>query len=297
MSGIDWQTIGQTEFDRIVDTLLAHEYGPRGHTVDGRGGDAGIDYTVDDNAIIFQYKYFSNGISASRSRRGQIQKSFTTALQHSPKEWILVVPCNLTLTERTWLLGLGSGTGVQIGLRDRVWLDKQLTLHIDVANYYRFYSDDEYLMSKAALFKENPIVSTPKDVTDRVRQLTQSVADSDPNWAVDIHTRGDDVIQVLRPKHSEAATLAPINVTFNLQASASSEEPEQLRQARAFGVSKPIYISGDMVKDFKITGPKLAAYEGPVAEIGLVPECHDTWIDTDLILEDGDGGTLGGQVQ
>jgi hypothetical protein len=80
MNGIDWRTIGNPAFERIVDTLLSIEFGARGLPVEGRGGEGEIpgDYSLDDGKIIFEYKYFPEGFppagparnrSPGRSRR------------------------------------------------------------------------------------------------------------------------------------------------------------------------------------------------------------------------------------
>jgi hypothetical protein len=74
MSGLNWSRIDQPLFDRIVDTILGRMFGERGFAPEGQGGDEGIDYTVDDNTIIFQYKFFPDGANTS-SRRRQIVKT------------------------------------------------------------------------------------------------------------------------------------------------------------------------------------------------------------------------------
>jgi hypothetical protein len=61
MSCLDWSRIDQPMFDRIVDTILGRIYGGRGFAPEGQVGDEGIDFTVDDTNIIFQYKFFADG--------------------------------------------------------------------------------------------------------------------------------------------------------------------------------------------------------------------------------------------
>jgi hypothetical protein len=119
MSGISWSTIGDDKFENIIDILLGREFGIRGHAVDGRGGDGGVDYEVDDGKIIFQYKYFWNGITVSRTRKAQIEKSFKKAMENDREEWILVVPAKLTPHERRFITGLGKGRRIKITIRDK----------------------------------------------------------------------------------------------------------------------------------------------------------------------------------
>jgi hypothetical protein len=45
MNGIDWRTIGNPTFERVVKTLLSIEFGPRGCPIEGRGGEGDIPAT------------------------------------------------------------------------------------------------------------------------------------------------------------------------------------------------------------------------------------------------------------
>jgi hypothetical protein len=115
VSGLDWSRIDQPWFDRIVDTILGRIFGDRGFAPEGRGGDESIDYTVDDDAIIIQYKFLPDGTNTS-SRRRQIKRSFTAAMAYKPKEWVIVIPAKLLPAMRDYILGLSSE--VKITIRD-----------------------------------------------------------------------------------------------------------------------------------------------------------------------------------
>jgi hypothetical protein len=84
LTGVDWTRIDRPLFDRIVDTILGRLHGDRGYAPEGRGGDGGIDYTLDDNEIIYQYKFFPDGANTN-SRRRQLKRSFMSAEKYNPK--------------------------------------------------------------------------------------------------------------------------------------------------------------------------------------------------------------------
>ena len=114
---INWNELGQTRFDRAVENLIRRRFGTARsvRVVDGRGGDGGIDIDVvadDGRLLIFQLKYFPEGFSGGhgKSRRPQIKRSFTRALEHNPDEWILVVPRVLTVGEDKFVKELNGGT-------------------------------------------------------------------------------------------------------------------------------------------------------------------------------------------
>lgn len=60
--GIHWDRLGQEQFDRMVEALLARVHDVHGHGIvfpEGRGGDGGRDAEaiVDGRKIIYQFKY------------------------------------------------------------------------------------------------------------------------------------------------------------------------------------------------------------------------------------------------
>jgi hypothetical protein len=296
VSGVDWRAVGRDTFNDIVDILLSREFGTRGHAVNGRGGDEGIDYDVDDSKIIFQYKYFCDGFPGSSSRRTQIKRSFKKAMIHDPDEWILVVPATITPPERLFVTGLGKGKRVRISIRDQVWLNNQLIQNPDVAEHYRFSSDLDYIYEKGERFKHNPIVRDTHDVTDRIRSLQDSIDTADPNWAIDFHATEGQITQVLRPKDPGAPDRAPINVSFTAELRIDSPEADDLEKAQAFGYTKPIVLSGDMIKDFTITGPRLVgANNGAVdrLEFHPLPDAARPWKPAEMVLHDAEGEQLG----
>jgi hypothetical protein len=296
VSGVDWRALGRDTFNDIVDILLSREYRTRGHAVNGRGGDEGIDYDVDDSKIIFQYKFFCDGFPGNSSRRTQTKRSFKKAMTHDPDEWILVVPATVTPSERLFVTGLGKGKRVKISIRDQVWLTNQLIENPDVAEHYRFSSDLDYIYAKGERFKNNPIVRDTHDVADRIRSLRDSIDTADPNWAIDFHAAEGQITQVLRPKDPGAPDRAPINISFTTELRIDSPEAEELEKAQAFGYTKPIVLSGDMIKDFTISGPRLlGATNGPVLRLEFhpLPDEASPWKPSEMVLCDGEGEQLG----
>ena len=295
MNGIDWRTIGNPTFERIVDTLLSIEFGSRGRPIEGRGGEGEIpgDFSADDGKIVFEYKYFPDGFPSSGSRPKQIKTSFAKARKRNPEDWILVVPAKLTYWEQKFMTQLAGDSGIKVTYRDRVWLDTQLALQPNLANYFRFHSDNDYLQQKAEQFKHNPLIKNARDLAERVGILMASAADADPDWTWDISTKDGDVLHTLKAQHANAALLSPVKMSFESLIPAGSEEAKELQEADAFGYCKPITIPGDLVKDFKITGPPLVAWEGDIAELKLLPSEPGEWIDADLTLLDSSGELLG----
>jgi hypothetical protein len=64
---------------------------------------------------------------------------------------------------------------------------------------------------------------------------------------------------------------SPITISFTAAVWADSPEAEDLAAGNAFGYTKPIILPGDAVKDFKITGPRIVAWEGDPGNVEIRP--------------------------
>ncbi|MCX4506619.1 hypothetical protein OOK53_29485 [Streptomyces anulatus] len=134
---VEWDRAGQPGFDKIVEVRVHRMYdaSARVEVVNGRGGDKGIDIKVlhGSRVRIFQLKYYLDGFptTAHKGRRKSIKQSFTRALQHQPWEWILVVPCTLSMAERKFGTSLASDQEVQVEVWNRANLDGLLATHAD----------------------------------------------------------------------------------------------------------------------------------------------------------------------
>ncbi|TDU84015.1 hypothetical protein EV138_6483 [Kribbella voronezhensis] len=295
MSGIDWRDVGRDDFEKIANALLGREYGSRGHAVNGRGGDAGIDYDVDDTKIIFQYKFFPEGIPSEGTRRNQVKRSFKAALQHDPDEWILVVPAALTPPERRFVSELGKGKRVKVSVRDETWFTDQLSKHKDLAEHFRWSSDLDYLHARAEAFRFNPIIRNPDDLDERLRDLRQDVDRVDPDWTWDVHMEGGRITRFLRAKDPCAAERSPITIGFTAQVDSASPLAVDLANAQAFGVTKPVRLTADMVTRFAIGGPPIVGEANPHIELLVMhPAPTDApWQPSELRLTGADGQRIG----
>ena len=190
---------------------------------------------------------------------------------HNPDEWILVVPAKVTPGERKFVMGLGKDKPVKISIRDRVWLNDQLAMHRDIAEYFRHGSAVDLLYAKDEMFKHNPVIRDATDVADRMVALQDSLGMADPNWALDVHSVDGKIMQVIGAKIPNAAARSPITIKFTAALPVDSLEAQDLEKSNAFGHTKPITLPGDAVKNFKITGPRLVAWDGDVDSVEIRP--------------------------
>lgn len=280
---IKWEQLGQPEFDRTVEALIARRFNDLGTVtiVDGRGGDGGIDIllvTHGGRRRIFQLKYFPEGFSSgwADSRRPQITKSFKRALQHEPDEWTLVVPRTLTTPERTFVESLESDdaplpaitivgrTELDSWLADDPGLDTHLQRGPETA--LREMAGT-YNMERAAL------LGGWNDVARRVHNLGAVIDSVDPDWTIDFARMGDTEAFTVRPQHPGAAQRSPIGVAVQIRPLDDGDVQlrEHLERTLGYGTSTPVLIPGDAVESITFTGPEFLAGEWPVGDVRLGP--------------------------
>jgi hypothetical protein len=260
---IDWDHIGRSKFDKIVEALLDRLYqdADEVRAFDGRGGDGGRDVIVrqGERLRIFQLKYFPGGFSGAHGqRRRQISKSFEAAMDHQPAEWILVTPGNLTPSELKFIEGLAKGKAVKVSDMGRAKLDSRLAAH---PNLLAYFQRDETLAKAQILQREADVMSRGgDDLVDRVRHLGRVMDDVDKDWTFDFRRDGDSVTRILRAQHPRASERSPI--TLSLQAEFGPED-EEIRQAvervLGYGVREQLDLPAHIVKSFEVQGPPLVA--------------------------------------
>ncbi|MDF0532285.1 hypothetical protein P0W64_21250 [Tsukamurella sp. 8F] len=242
---IEWDRIKQHNFDRVVEVLLRRRFGPDRWpgdaavtAFDGRGGDGGRDVLVQEGrtTTIYQLKYFPEGFSSgwAKSRRPQIKESFKTALDHDPDVWVLVVPANLTPTERDFVTGLtvADAPRPRIEIVDRTALDDMLINDPDVDAWFQ----RDVLKENAALYnREIDSLLRPGDLTGRIRGLGQIVDRINPHWTWDFQRTGDAVICSLRARHANAHNDAPITAQIRFDTPDGSVQQAQVEKFRLYG--------------------------------------------------------------
>ncbi|AWT24947.1 hypothetical protein Csp1_01190 [Corynebacterium provencense] len=262
---VQWNRLDQPWFDRIVETLILRKYRDSAsvHAVDGRGGDQGIDISIenrDGTLTIYQLKYYPEGMSGGFvKRRQQVKNSFLQAVNHhEPDEWFIVCPRNYTIEERAFIEGLSAKTpeGKQcpaIGCLGQAELDQLL---IDFPDVDRWLTLNYYRETRQIFEKEQRefLTNSASDLGERVGRLGEIMDAQDPDWTWDFSRSNGQIIQTLRPQHSNAASRNPIEIQVAAQFGQESSEMNAFRQLMDFGSPKRVQLSSDSIVDFSITG-------------------------------------------
>lgn len=266
---VDWDRVGQADFDRIVEALLYREY-PGITAINGRGGDQGRDLIHDHDGIltIYQLKYFPGGFPAdNRSRRRQIVGSFRAAMAHKPNHWTLVVPDNLTDGERSFVHDLKVPThqlttpAEAVGRKE---LDALCIKFPDVAEYFTRNQLEHVLKlaNRASASIAEPFTDLPKGI-----HALANLADmaTGPDWGLNFARQGNKVLLEVFPKHAASSQVSPITIKAFVNPVQLSAET---RAALDYGLNRQIVLPALAVQ---VRGPKELEFDRPNVELLLEP--------------------------
>ncbi|GGY18934.1 hypothetical protein GCM10010358_82430 [Streptomyces minutiscleroticus] len=284
---IDWDRIGQREFDRHVEALLYRMFnGSAGKViaVNGRGGDDGIDVQVSTDAgiRIFQLKYYPDGFPGSvKGRRSAIKKSFTRAMKHQPVEWTLVVPGTLTPSERSFVDRLAQGHAVTVSVLDRPGLDNGFA---DFPGLEATFTRNQLREAARDYNQEKALLLSGDDLVERVRALGARADTVDEDWTWDFERRGDLVVRTLREQHPLAHKRSPITMRVVGRATEMNTDlTAALNRALGFGIAEEVTLPPHVLESLTIEGPEFIAQRitdatltwkpvNPTASVGATAE-------------------------
>ncbi len=298
---VPFETMGQPEFDRVVEALLVAEFTGGGFTaqaLDGRGGDGGVDVGVWDPrgkvVRVFQLKYFPEGFSGLFSRRRlQVKDSFDTAWKgHHPARWTLVVPRNPTREERDYVLKLSAGHDVKVDIMGRAELDNLLGKHSHLLDYF---ATDRALELLTAVHRPEEALAHRKDISVVLDRVQKRLEAQSPHWMweVGIDARGRQY-QHLVARHPGAHLAEPLMTTMT---ATFAEEDGDLRRrfekAMRFGVAETIVLPARVVPSIGFSGAPWFDGEEDVSEVHLMPSNAGAGAKVTLIAEGSSKRRLG----
>lgn len=271
---INWKTLDQPKFDRIVEAMLRRKWEKTGATVicpDGRGGDGGIDIDVlhpDGHRSTYQLKFFPDGFSGNykSTRQRQIAKSFLTALrlENPPTEWMFVVPAKLTRGERKFVTKLNEhkvliDESLAAPAIDIIGITELDDMVIDDPGTYRYFARDRLRDDVDAYGLERATLSGGiGDLHKRVADLGSLADSTDLNWGFDFARTGGTTTISVRPLHASAPEVAPI--TTNLDLAFGPEHSairDQFERIHRFGASTRVTLPPEVVRSLTVDGPEL----------------------------------------
>lgn len=304
---VQWASTQET-FERAAQALLHRMYADTAQELvipNGRGGDGGVDglVVIEDRRLIFQLKFFPEGFSGGfGKRREQITRSYASAMDDDPTDWILVVPCTLTRSEHAFLQKLHDRylktlaeddeqpKAPSIRVLDVPALDSEIARHKDLVD---LATRDEPLLRRAEAFRleQSELMGGIGDITERLSNLQSIIDSKDEHWTVDPAIVGGSIVHTIRAKHARSAELSPIS--FSIQANpqeAGSAFMKDAQRVLGFGAREPLKIEKSKIAKVEFQGPQWLMPEKDIEEIIFLPdEAESEPKPVDIVAEFGDG--------
>ena len=305
MALIHWPAERREYFERIVHLLVRRHHGPQGWNVqriEGRGGDTGVDILAKGPSgeyVVYQLKFFPDGL-AGNSRKRQIQRSLSTAVQHHPgmTTWVLVVPCSLTLGQTDWFNSLAKGTpSAEVRFWDESRLDSLLSVFHDVREYVR--RDDLFFEKARTLEQERAVLANPAtDITKRLENLRDLANTVDPDFFVNMYADADGVRLTATPKHGDASQRLTTKFTFP---EGYEHHLAELLELVNYGITEEITLPAQVIVAVEHHGPSFLNVEPPDGTrqtLTFGPEAEPEPIEMCILDEDAQTvGTHPGMVR
>lgn len=270
---VKWGDLHREEFDQLV-RLLLNQLHPeaRFQAIDGAGGDGGRDAVLmeDDRGYrrIYQWKSFVGRITGSQKR--QIKRSLKTAVVHLPREWVLIVPIDLTGGELAWFEELRQQyrDQAEITYRGVSWLDSQMAQHPAVQRSLLSTQEEIYDAARELNVEHGVLAGGAPDLMARHQQLIRRGDEVSPHYQlVPITGLGGHPGVEVRPKHRMATEMAPINITVTAEFPPGDPEADRLRRQyqRMVDFGTSITLPGRYVRSLEVDAP-------PELGLGTRPE-------------------------
>jgi hypothetical protein len=271
-SRVDWARISERDFNQLVEVLLIKMHATSPYRVDvirGAGGDTGIDVVVwlEGRAVtIYQLKYFLEGFTGEfrKSRRPQVKDSFDTAWKnHTPPEWILVMPPDPHINERNYVAELAEGKAVEV----EIWGQEKLAAALtDYPEIERSFTRDDLVDTLKTIHQEKAGLIGGTDLSERISDLVSLANTRSQYWDVKITAQSGEVFEEYIPKHPDAMLKEPIDtkVTF-LFGKEHQGAAERLKEGLEYGLIDDLDLPGETAT-FSRSGP---SWVRPMPEIKL----------------------------
>lgn len=268
----EWGNFAQPDFDRVVELLIHRKETVAGNNpwaVKGRGGDKGLDLHVlesqrsDERPRVYQLKHFPGGFGSNhQARKRLIKESFTTAMQHNPFEWVLVVPENLSIHERKFVLSLKKQPGVPHDLIvkwiGRVELDDLCAQFPDISTY-ALHKDDRLEVARLSGIHREVGGTGAAGILEREAAFAQNDESLDPFWRMLIREINGEKGFHLEPKRPDAAERSPITITSSLTVPKEDPLNDHLRLAIDYGAPMPDILPARYLEKTMIEGSSYAS--------------------------------------
>jgi len=253
---VPWEKLYEPQYTDLV-SILVQRLRPRAQPIDGSGGDGGrdiVEYTDDNELIIYELKSFTGRLTPSRRRK--VGDSLLNAARHQPEAWDLIVPIRPTASETAWFEGLRADFPFVRQFCGMDWLNSHLAQHDDLVRA-AIQNDDGYFLERINDMRaeKDLMLDGVPGLRDRYEALMRRGDELSPYYRFDVSRTSEGVMTTVRLKDEHIVPEEPIQLRFAI-AEDTPDGPavtDQLKRALRFG--QDLVIKGENLAEFAITAP------------------------------------------
>lgn len=252
--------------EHLFDLIVHAVYGDRARTINGAGGDGGMDAWVEDIGRAMEFKSWTQ---LGKSQRAQVVRSLKKCLENDKiTSWVLVAPVHPTPGDLQWFNSLKGRyrASFEMLFLDVRWLETQLIANPGILRFLRDHHQEtvdalrELNQEKAALLGGAP------DLLARVSTLRGRADELSPVWALDFTSRNGQDTVVIRPKPNIPPQRIQVEFTVAEDDPAGAELTRAVTAALHYGagaVIEPGFIT-------HVDNEAIAALNLPWDQVGMV---------------------------
>ncbi|WIX78757.1 hypothetical protein QRX50_46770 [Amycolatopsis carbonis] len=260
---VPWNELAESprKAERLFDMLLHRLYPNRVRTINGAGGDGGVDAWLDRRHAI-EFKSFTR---LGKVQQRQIERSLERAAEQGPSAWTVIAPVSLTPASLAWFDRLQENYDFPLTFRDRAWLDERLAMHDDIVKFVCLSPSDAVVGVLRELNAEQAaLTGGVPDLAQRVTALQARAGGASPFWQLNFTAIDGQVGVQLSPK--PGARPEPISVTLAVP-SGGKEADLVARLTEAVDYGAGVVVSPELIHS--IDSESLTALGVSAGEIGF----------------------------
>ena len=292
---IDFIHMNGDSFENMCASVCHEEFGAV--RIEANPGDGGIDSfrgsLLDSVEHVWQYKHFPEGIG--KSQKPQIRKSLQTVIaNYHPKQWTLVVPCDLDQGAQKWF-----EKQIQDFVKDDVELHyiggtalrNLLLKHQSIRQFYFPSTDDHLKTLVAAVGGKSELLRKPKaNVLDLIQSGVEYINSDSPDWGfrVSADEQGRTVEAFLRNPNAEDKTAAQFELAMPNNAAG-----KKVRQSWVEMHTKgtPFVVDGRHVTIKKSVFDGLVSSDFTLSQMQMIPHVPDRRLPMSLTFTAASGAS------
>jgi len=291
---IDLVHMDKTTYEAMCAALCAAEFDAI--HIEANPGDGGIDSfegsLLEEVNHIWQYKHFPDGIG--ESQKSQIRESLKTAIKnYHPKEWTLLIPCDLDQSAQKWFEKQRVEFAKQcteVNCMGATELSNLIRRHKTIRQDYFPTTDNQVKILTSMLGGRDAVFENPKSKALDLMSASAEYINDDPDWDYRFSWQDDvqTVEAVLANPNAKDKTAAQFELTLPNNATGKKVRQDWIDMQKK---GTPFSVDGKHVRIKKSVFDGLVGEGFTLTKMQMIPAIPDRRLPMRLTFTSGAGNS------